>query len=507
VPAPCVEFDRITKRFGGTKALDAVTLSVALHEVHALVGENGAGKSTLGRILGGIHRADEGTLRINGRTAVIRTVHDARDAGIGIVHQELALCRNLTVAENLCLGRMPGWIFLDGKKALAGARTLLADIAPEIDVHLPLRELSIAQCQLVQVAAAIGTGARILVFDEPTSSLTEADTRRLMTLVAGLRAKGFTIIYVSHRMEEVFELADTISVLRDGRLAGTLRRSEATEDRLVRLMIGRPLEPGRGNPAPATRLPLLRVEQLSSPGRFDNVSLTVGSGEILGIAGLVGAGRSEVASALFGLDAACSGSVTLDGKQIASLSVRGRMDAGLAYIPEDRKLQGLALELSCRKNFSLTIPEKIRSWFFLNSWKESRLIEAFFGELGVKAASPEAPASSLSGGNQQKIVLAKWLARRAKLYILDEPTRGIDVGAKAAIHGIIRSMAEEGAGILLISSELPELLALSHRIAVMRGGKISGEMPASAATQEGLIRLMSGGWRESGRHWRNHEHA
>lgn len=490
--APFLHFDHVTKRFGGTLALDSVTLAVAGHEIHALVGENGAGKSTLGRILAGILRPDEGSVLLNGHPMENRSVQDARKAGIGMVHQELALCRNLSVAENLLLGRMPGRFFLDRNTTIAGARELLSDIAPEIDVRQPVRDLSIAQRQLVQIAAAIGTGAEILVFDEPTSSLAETDSRNLMRLIKGLRTRGFTIIYVSHRMEEVFELADTISVLRDGRLADTISRTDATEDRLVQMMIGRPLSERSHVPRGKSKddRPVLGVENLSSPGRFESLSFTVGAGEILGIAGLVGAGRSEMASAIFGLDPACTGNVMLDGKSLSTLSVRERMEAGLACIPEDRKLQGLALDLSCRSNFSLTIPEMVRSWVFLNRLKESALLETLFRRLGITTASPEAPAASLSGGNQQKIVLAKWLARKAKVYILDEPTRGIDIGAKAAIHGIIRSMAAEGAGILLISSELPELLALSHRIAVMRNGKLVGE-PADA-TQDGLLRMMAG---------------
>ncbi len=490
-----IHFDTITKRFGGTVALDAVSLTIREGECHALMGENGAGKSTLGKILAGIHRPDGGTLMIGGSRKIFHSVPEARAAGIGMVYQELASCPDLSIAENLLLGHTPcRWgLFVDRRTMAAESRDLLHGIAPELDVRRMMHSLSVAQRQLVQIAAAIGTRAGILVFDEPTSSLADAESKRLFAIIADLRKRGVTIVYVSHRLPEVFELADSISVLRDGRLVGTLSRSEATDDVLVRMMIGRPLLSEteirkEGGPSKI----LLEVRGLSSPGLLTSLSLSAGAGEIVGIAGLVGAGRSEMARAMFGLDAASSGTVTIAGTETSGLSVRGRMKAGLAFIPEDRKLQGLALELSCRRNFSLTIPEKIRRLCFLDHHRETALLTAFFRMLGIKTSSPDAPASSLSGGNQQKIVLAKWLARDARVFILDEPTRGIDVGAKSSIHTIIRELAANGAAILLISSELPELLGLSHRIIVMRQGEFVGEVDGTLATQESLLRMMSG---------------
>jgi ABC-type sugar transport system ATPase subunit len=490
-----LRFNTVTKRFGGIVALDAVSLSIDEGECHALMGENGAGKSTLGKILAGILRPDAGAVEIGGSGKQFHSAKDARAAGIGMVHQELALCPDLSIADNLLLGRTPRrWgLFVRTQALVSEAAMLLRDIAPELDVRRRMRSLSVAQRQLVQIASAIGTGARILVFDEPTSSLAERESRRLFGIIAGLRARGVTIIYVSHRLPEVFELADRISVLRDGRFVGTLTRSDATDDGLVRMMIGRPLvseqhQLGAGRSGKS----VLEVRGLSSPQLFGPLSVTVCAGEIVGVAGLVGAGRSEMARAMFGLDPRARGSVCVAGREISRLSVRARMNAGLAYLPEDRQHEGLALALSCRRNFSLTIPEKLSRLFFLDRARETALVDTFFRMLGIKAASADAPASSLSGGNQQKIVLAKWLARNALVYMLDEPTRGIDIGAKSAIHDKIREMAAAGAAVLLISSELPELLALSHRIVVLKDGELAGEIQGRDATQEHVLRMMSG---------------
>lgn len=490
-----INFEQVTKRFGGTTALDSVSFSINEGECHAVMGENGAGKSTLGKILAGIHRLDGGSISVGGAKTKYQSARDARIAGIGMVHQELALCPDLSVAENLFLGNPPRrWgLFVDKKKMFADANTLLQEIAPEIDVHRTMRSLSVAQRQLIQISSAIGTGANILIFDEPTSSLAETESQRLFSIIAELKRRGVTIIYVSHRMPEVFHLADRISVLRDGRFIGTMTGSEATEDSLVQMMIGRSLQSDTdrreevdiGNT-------VLEIDSLSSPGLFQSVTLNVKAGEIVGVVGLVGAGRSELVNAIFGLDPKSTGKIMISGKEISSLSVRKRMRAGLAYLPEDRSVQGLALDLNCRQNISITIPEKIRRWIFLNRTVESSIVNKFISILGIKTPSSENPVSNLSGGNQQKIVLAKWLAREAKVYILDEPTRGIDIGAKMSIHNIIRKTAADGAAILLISSELPEILSLSNRIYVMRNGALVGETKGRTATQGSLLRMMSG---------------
>ena len=490
-----VELDRVSKAFGGTIALDTVSLAFQRGECHALMGENGAGKSTLGKILAGIHRPDAGSIRLKGMPVKFASPRDARRAGICMVHQELAFCPDLTVAENLCLGRYPRRlrVFLDERKLMEESIRMLQEIAPEINPRTVMRSLSVAQVQLVQIAAAVGSGATILVFDEPTSSLSGAESARLFVLMHRLRQTGVTIIYVSHRMSEVFQICDRITVLRDGKFVGTVLRSDATQESVIGMMIGRRLEeyfPKHLGAEPGNEM--LRVEHLSSPDRFTDVSFTVRAGEIVGFAGLVGSGRSELAQAIFGLDPHARGSIQFAGRDISRASLRKRMKAGIALVPEDRKKQGLALILSCRMNFSLTILDRLKKMFLLSRKLEQAAMDTFFTRLNIKTASYDSQTASLSGGNQQKIVLAKWLARNARLLILDEPTRGVDVGAKAAIHVLVDDLAREGLGIILISSELPEVLNLSTRILVMREGKLAGEVSRREATQEGLLLMMSG---------------
>ncbi len=490
-----VEFNNVGKSFGGTVALDDLSFSLERGEVHALMGENGAGKSTLGKILAGLLRPDRGTVVVDGAPVHFPSAREAQQAGIGMVHQELAYCPDLTVAENLTLGRYPRrWrVFLDRAAMVRQACRMLADIAPDLDPEHLMRDLPVAQHQMAQIAAAVNSGATMLIFDEPTSSLSEPEAQRLFALIARLREQGKTILYVSHRMAEVFSLCDRISVLRDGRLVGTVKGREADQDAIVRMMIGRQMgEYFPGHPGTPAGREVLRVDSLRSPGVFNNVSFTVHAGEILGIAGLVGSGRSEVAAAVFGLDPRAEGSIRLDGSDMTGSSVRDRMRAGIALVPEDRKRQGLALMLSCRVNFSLTLLDLLRRWIFLSLRTERRMLMEAFSKLSIKAASFESPASSLSGGNQQKVVLAKWLARAFSLLILDEPTRGVDVGAKAAIYALIEDLARQGRGIILISSELPEVINLSTRILVMRAGTIVGEVQKRDATQETLMRMMSG---------------
>jgi ABC-type sugar transport system ATPase subunit len=490
-----VELESVTKAFGGTIALDGVSLAFAQGEIHALVGENGAGKSTLGKILAGIHHPDRGTVRIGGHVMRFASPRDARKAGIGMVHQELACCPDLSVAENLALGKYPRrrGLVIDRKAMTDNAMRLLATVGATIDTRSTMRHLSVAHHQLVQIAAAVGSGARILIFDEPTSALSEADAQRLFGLLRQLRDQGVTIIYVSHRMAEVFALCDRLSVLRDGRLAGTLRASEATQDAVVGMMIGRQItEYFPAHLTMPTGPELLRAEHMTSPGKFEDVSLTVNAGEVVGIAGLVGAGRTELAEALFGLDPRAEGTITLAGTDISHAPVRTRMKAGLGLVPEDRKRFGLALMLSCRHNFSLPLLNLLSKAGLLRRRLENSLLTKFFRELGIKTPSFDSAAGSLSGGNQQKIVLAKWLARLPRFLILDEPTRGVDIGAKAAIHALIDNLAQAGKGILIISSELPEILNLATRIMVMREGQRVGELQHAEASQEKLVRMMSG---------------
>lgn len=493
--ATLIKFRHITKRFGGITALNDVSLEVVGGECHALMGENGAGKSTLGKVLAGIHRPDAGEVWLGGRVLRLHSPADATAAWIGMVHQELAFCPDLSVAENLCLGRYPrgrgGWLNRTEMRRRAAAA--LAGVGADLDVRLPMRALSTAQEQLVQIAAAVASGARILIFDEPTSSLSERESQRLFELIAELRGQGKTILYVSHRLPEVLRLCDRISVLRDGRHIATLPRSAASEAEMVRLMIGRTLSAhaalSAAQPPGSERL---RVEGLTSPGRFADFSLTLRAGEIVGLAGLVGAGRTHVAEALFGLDRAVRGRVWLCGQPLRPGRVGAALRGGLGLAPEDRKRQGLVLTLSALWNFSLLILGRLRRGPLLRHAAERRAAAVMFDRLDVRAASLDAPAASLSGGNQQKIVLAKWLARRPSVLIVDEPTRGVDVGAKAAIHALLDELAVGGMAILLISSELPELLALCGRILVMREGRLVGEVPRREATEERLMALMAG---------------
>lgn len=489
-----LRFHGLSKRYPGVLALDDVSFTVERGTCHALMGENGAGKSTLGKILAGVQRADHGEIHLQGEVIRPTNPHVARQLGIAMVHQELAFCPNLTVAENLCLGSLPsrvGW--LRRGELRQRARQLLAAIGSNIDVDRPVGELSTGQEQLLQIAAAVGTGARVIVFDEPTSSLSVAEAEHLFTLLADLKQRGITVLYVSHRMDEIFRLCDAVTVLRDGRHVATERISETNENRLVEQMIGRELDLSAG--AADVSSPgdeVLRVSGLRSPGRFEDVGFTLRSGEILGLAGLVGAGRSEVAQALFGLDDRSSGDVSVGGEKLPSGSISSALRHGLGLLPEDRKRQGLVLPLNCRENASLAALSRVATAGFVRRPAERALARGFFARLRVKTPSLEAPISGLSGGNQQKVALAKWLARDCPILIVDEPTRGVDVGAKAEIHRLLLELAAAGTAILLISSELPELMHLSHRIVVLRQGRQVGEVGREQFRQDTILRLMAG---------------
>ena len=492
-----IQFDHVVKRFAGVVALNDVSFSVARGECHGLMGENGAGKSTLGKILAGIYRPDGGRVSIDGVDANFASPADALRAGVGMVHQELSFCPDLSVAENLVMGQYPRRLvfLIDRTEMTRRAEARLAEIGVSgIDVRRDMRTLSTAQEQLVQIASAVATDARILVFDEPTSSLSEPEARQLFALIERLKSRGVTIIYVSHRMPELFRLCDRISVLRDGKYVGTVGRAQASEDVIVRMMIGRLVEsyfPAHLS-GPARDSVLLRVRGLSSPGHFRDVSFDVRAGEIVGLAGLVGAGRSEVAKAIFGLDARATGSVEIEGVPLPLGSVRASMRRGIALVPEDRKRQGLVLPMSGRANVSMAMLDRLSRLGLLDHSSERNEAERYYARLSVRAPSIESAVAGLSGGNQQKVALAKWLARDAKLLIVDEPTRGVDVGAKAAIHKLIDDLAKSGVGVMLISSELPEVLNLSTRLLVMREGRIVGEVARADATQERVLRLMAG---------------
>ncbi len=492
--AVAVRFAGVTKRFPGVVALRGVSFDIAHGSCHAVCGENGAGKSTLGKLLSGIDRPDEGTIEIDGRAVRFSSPAEALEAGVAMVHQELASCSNLSVAENLCLGKLPSrWTFVDRKAMHARAVELLANIGAEIDTTKPMSSLSVAEQQLVQIASAVGSGARVIVFDEPTSSLSEGEAARLYDLIPRLTARGATLIYVSHRMPEIFRLSDHLTVLRDGEQIATRVTAEIDERELVQLMIGRALE----QRAPRTTgLELgneaLTVRDFTSRGKFERISFTLHAGEVLGLAGLVGAGRSEIAKALFGLDPNVTGSVSVRGKPARIRSARDAMRLGIGLVPEDRKLEGLVLSMSSLENVTLPLLDDLSTASVIRKNDERAAGQKYFDRLRVKLANADAAASGLSGGNQQKLVLARWLAAGSKILILDEPTRGVDVGAKAELHRWIDQLAADGYAILLISSELPELLQLSTRVMVLREGRTVGEVSGDEATQEGLMRMMAG---------------
>lgn len=492
----------VTKRFGPTLALSDVTLSMVAGEVHALMGENGAGKSTLGKAIAGLHKPDTGTISIGGRQLILGSVKDAYDAGIRIVHQELAQCPNLTVAENLCLHDMPAAIKgigfgVDYRAMRDRAAKLLKDLAPEIDVAAPLGTLAPGRRQIVQIASSLDDGgdgskkARVIIFDEPTSSLSVAEADRLMAIVRRLASQGLLAIYVSHRMNEIFSCCDRVSVLRDGKFVATNVIKEINEGVLVSQMIGRTIDTTNkvSREVKSEALPVLEVQHLTSPGKVDDASLSVRAGEILGVGGLVGAGRSELLDAIFGLDAKATGEVRVAGKPMRAGNPRQSIAFGMGYVPEDRRLQGLYFLMGIDENILMPSMPMLARLGIRNPIGERRLTKEQMLRLQVKAAGTHSLPGELSGGNQQKVLIARWLTQRTKVLLLDEPTRGIDVGTKHEIYKLIRAAADSGLAVLLVSSEMPELLNLSDRILVMSEGRLTGELRGDEMTQENILRL------------------
>ena len=491
---PAVRFEGVTKRFPGVVALEDVSFEIAAGACHALCGENGAGKSTLGKILAGLYAVDAGRVHVHGRPVAFGGPEDGLAAGIGMVHQELVFCENLTVAENLCLGTLPTRAGFVSRAAMAErAERMLAAIGASIDVRRQVGALTTGQQQMLQIASAVGKGARIVVFDEPTSSLSQHEAERLYELIGRLREQAVTCIYVSHRMEEIFRLCDAVTVLRDGRHVATAPAASLDEASVVEMMIGRRLEqyfPSHVKTEAGEHV--LRVAGLTSPAGFEDVSFTLRAGEVLGFAGLVGAGRSEVARAIFGLDPDSTGQVWVAGQPV---SIRNPADArrlGIGMVPEDRKRQGLVLSMTALANTTLVVLRELARLMFIRHAAERALANTYFARLRVRAPGIDAISAGLSGGNQQKIVLAKWLAARCRILILDEPTRGVDVGAKAEIHALVDELAAAGNAVILISSELPEVLNLSTRILVLRRGRVAGELTREDATQDRVMRLMAG---------------
>ncbi|MFO1070985.1 MAG: sugar ABC transporter ATP-binding protein [Geminicoccaceae bacterium] len=485
----------VAKRFGVVQALKGVSLDLPAACVTALVGENGAGKSTLLRILEGEHRPDSGAVLVEGRELRLASARDAHEAGIRVVHQEPEIIPELSVAENVYIGdlRARGGLFVDWQDLAARCRAMLARFGLEgaLDPSAPCRGLGPAQRQLIEIMRGLRPGVRLLCLDEPTSSLTEEEAQRLFGIVRALRAEGTGVVYISHRLREVRDLADRVAVLRDGELVGVHDAADVDEALMVRLMVGRDLGDLFAHQPRARDEVVLEARGVTT-ARVRDCSLAIRAGEVVGLGGLVGAGRSELARALFGADRLTAGEVRMHGRRLDLKAPGDAIMAGIGLVPEDRKQEALLLLRSVRDNISLCVPDKVSRLGFFDRAAESRLVGALSARLSVKTPSIDQEVRKLSGGNQQKVVFARWLAREPRLLILDEPTRGIDVGAKLEIYRLIEELAAAGIAILVISSELPELLGLTDRILVMRGGAIAGEVRTAATGEAEVLALAMG---------------
>jgi ribose transport system ATP-binding protein len=493
---PLLEMRGISKRFPGVVALDGVSLHIDRGEVVALVGENGAGKSTLMKILGGVHQPDGGEILVDGQPVTIHNVTDAMRLGIAFIHQELNVLNNLDVAANVFLGREPlsgPFRLIDRKKIHADAAPFIERLGLNISTHTRLDKLSVAQQQLVEIAKALSLNARLIIMDEPTSSLTLSETNRLLELVCELSNQGVSIIYISHRLGEIDQCADRVVVLRDGKNAGEVPDGEATHDRLVNMMIGREIKSFYvASDAPKTP-GFLQVRNLrSSMYPEETVAFDAAKGEILGFAGLVGAGRSEMAKAMVGLDGAEAAEVLLDGKRLSICTPRDSIQHGIYLVPEDRRGEGLVVGMSVRENITLPSLPRFARMGLIQRDRELKTANEQISSLKVKTPSAEALVMNLSGGNQQKVVLGKWLAMNPKVLILDEPTRGIDVGAKAEIYRLMRALAAQGTVILMISSDMEEVLHVSDRVAVMHEGRIMGVLERPDCSEANIMQLAVG---------------
>jgi ABC-type sugar transport system ATPase subunit len=483
----------ITKSYPGTIALDQVDFQVEAGEVHALVGENGAGKSTLMQIIAGVIRPDGGRLQLAGEPCVFRDPHQAQLAGVSLVFQELALAPNMSVAENVFTHTQPTGRFglIRFREMRDATRRGLEAFGVDVDPAAPLGRYSLATQQIVEIARAIQRKARLLLLDEPTSAIGGRETERLFDVIRTLAASGVGVVYVSHKLDEVFAISNRITVLKDGRLVGTVRTSETTPDAVVRMMVGREFDklyPKRDGRAIE---PALEARGLTGRG-YRDISFTAHAGEILGIFGLTGAGRTELARGIFGSEPCGAGEMCLFGKRIAPASPAQAMRLGIAYVPEDRKDDGLFLALSVADNIGVTNLPAVSDGEFVNNAKLTALASGYVSQLQIRTPGLGQSVGHLSGGNQQKVLFAKWLARGPKVFIVDEPTRGVDVGAKADIHVLLRELAQQGAAVIVISSELPEVLGLSDRIGVMRAGALVAVLDAREATEESIVALATG---------------
>jgi len=486
---PVLELRDVSKSFGPVQALRTGTIVVNGGSIHALIGENGAGKSTVVKIIGGLYRRDSGELRIAGAEVDFSSTAEAKEAGIAVIYQEPTLFPDLTVAENIFVGRQPltRWGLIDRAQMRADTRELFSKLGVPIDPDRLADGLSIADQQIIEIAKAISMDARLLIMDEPTAALSGAEVARLFGVARSLRDRGAGIIFISHRFDEVFELCDTLTVMRDGTYVATHLVSEVTVDQIVREMVGRdvgalfPKEPAEIGDT------VLQVAGLVRVGVFHDIDLEVRSGEIVALAGLVGAGRSEVARAVFGVDAYDQGIVRMDGRPVSPRSPASAISAGMAFVPEDRRKQGLVMQLSVSRNVGLTLRNRLSRFGLIRGREEAAVATEWSNRLQVKTGSLHHAASTMSGGNQQKTVLAKWLATDPRLLIVDEPTRGIDVGTKAEVHRLMSDLAGQGVAILMISSELPEVLGMADRVLVMHEGRISAHLSRAEATPEKVM--------------------
>ena len=488
VEMPMVEMIGISKVFGGIRALDDVSFSVRGGEVHALLGENGAGKSTLMKILAGAHQATTGEIRIGGERVAIASPHASRALGIGIIYQELALAPELTVAENIFLGELPSLVNARQLRIRAGA--LLKDLGFAIDPGALVGDLPLAFRQAVEIAKAMSRKVNILILDEPTAVLAPPEVERLLDVVKGLSRRGVSIVYISHRLDEIFRIANQITVLKDGRTVGTYPAGDMDERRLIGLMVGREASQLFPKLARTAGDELLRVDHLFAAGLVKDVSFSLRAGEVLGIAGMVGSGRTELARAIFGADRIESGSISVAGRRVIIRTPRQGVAAGIGLVPEDRKGQGLVLAMPIRQNVTLTCLSRFTNLLgIIRRGAERTASDEVARRTTIRARNLDLPVSSLSGGNQQKVVLAKWLDAGCRIIILDEPTRGVDVGARSEIYGLIEALAASGLGIIVISSDLIEVIGASDRILVMSGGRISGSLSHDEFSEARIMQL------------------
>jgi rhamnose transport system ATP-binding protein len=490
---PIFHMRNTSKRFGATQALDDVSLTLLPGEVHALIGENGAGKSTLIKIMTGIYRPDQGEIFLDGQSINIHNSQDAQGHGVAAIYQEPMVFPDLNVAENIFISHRDFGPFVKWSNMFDEAEKILATLDIHLDVRQPARGLPLAAQQAVEIAKAISLDARILIMDEPTASLSVHEVNQLFKLVRHLREQGVAILFIGHRLEEVFEISDRITVLRDGKWVSTNLRKDVTADSVIRDMVGREVGEFYSKSSSASDDLLIKVEELSKEGAFSDVSFEVNIGEVLGFAGLVGSRRTDVGLALFGIEPATSGRIILDGEELEIHSPQQALDVGIAYMTEDRRTLGLSMPMSITTNITLpTLIKYLNRWGLVKTKKEKETAEQFRQSLTIRTPSIQTHVEDLSGGNQQKVMLSKWLNAEPKLLILDEPTRGVDVGAKADVHRLVDELAASGMAIIVISSDLPEVLAMSDRILVMREGRSMGIFSQAEADQESIMTAAMG---------------